>query len=173
MSARLNGFEMRRTSMISDCGRYRWFLTRVWDGWLPVLVFVMLNPSTADGYIDDATIRVCIGRAMRMGCGGIEVVNLFAYRATDPLRLLLAADPVGRENDVWIERVVTGPQTQMVIAAWGVGGTLLLRANEVVRLVCVKRRVPLYCLGTTKDGAPRHPLRVAYDVEPTLWREAA
>ncbi len=160
----------KRDAVISACGLYRYRLTRTWDD-RPPLVYVMLNPSTADALKDDATIRVCMGRAQRMGCGGIVVVNLFAYRATHPEELLLAADPVGPENDQHISAALTGnPHT--VIAAWGVGGNYLRRAWKVAH-TCRMLQVPLHCLGVTKDGNPKHPLRIGYAVQPQPWGDPA
>lgn len=138
---------MIRSAVISPCGQYRYRLDRRWgDG--PTLGFIMLNPSTADAEIDDATIRRCMGFARREGCGGIQVVNLFAYRATDPAHLLTVADPIGPENDLYV-RSLKGP----VVAAWG--------AHPMARKGFFGRH--LLCLGKTKDGYPRHPLYVHRD----------
>src|SRR5438128_1288774 len=92
--AGMSDLMMQRTAEISACGLYRWHLTRTWDDTRPTLVYIMLNPSKADALVDDATIRICIGRAMRMGCGRLVVLNLFAYRATNPLEMMTVADPV-------------------------------------------------------------------------------
>lgn len=141
------------TAILSPCGRYRYRLTRRWgDG--PTCGFVMLNPSTADADQDDPTIRRCIGFAKREGCGGLIVVNLFAWRSTSPLGLLDADDPVGPDADdhllLAIDQV-DGP----LIAAWGVWnrGTRPGDVRAMIGKHCV-------CLGKTKDGHPRHPLYV-------------
>jgi hypothetical protein len=162
---------MIREALISDCGQYRYALLRSWDHALPALVYIMLNPSTADGKIDDATIRICVGRAIRMGCGSIKVVNLFAYRATRPADMVAASDPIGPSNDNYIASSIDPNNTKMVIAAWGSNGKFKMRDLQVV---CQMSRlgVDLYCLGETKDGSPKHPLRIAYAVEPKLWRAA-
>lgn len=91
--------EVATTAGISECGTYRYWLCREWSPGLDSLVWLMLNPSTADATQDDPTIRRCMGFARRWGYGGITVVNLYAYRATNPRDLLTAADPVGPEND--------------------------------------------------------------------------
>lgn len=82
-----------RSAKISVCGRYRYFLERVLPSGDGAMCFVMLNPSTADGEADDATIRRCIYFAGREGCKNLWVVNLFAFRATDPRELLKVDDP--------------------------------------------------------------------------------
>lgn len=74
--------EIKKDATISDCGKYRYRLSRIWEPGRPVATFVMLNPSTADATNDDATIRKCMGFARRWNLGGIHVGNLFAYRAS-------------------------------------------------------------------------------------------
>jgi hypothetical protein len=102
---------------LSPCGTYRYLLGRRIGGGDRVGLWVMLNPSTADANEDDATIRRCIGFARREGCGLLEVVNLFAYRATDPAALRLADDPVGPANDHFISKAVE--RAALVVVAWG------------------------------------------------------
>lgn len=165
-----------RGAEISADGRYRYALWRRWDKTRPRLVFIMLNPSTADAEHDDATIRVCMGRARRMGFGGIRVLNLFALRATDPAELDRADDPVGPEADGWLEKGL-GLQSfgEMTIAAWGDGGLrrglYRPRWREALGIICGDMGHPLHCLALTRAGQPRHPLRVAYAVEPVPWMD--
>lgn len=151
---------MNRTARISSCSRYRYELTRTWGGGL-VLSFVMLNPSTADANIDDATIRRCLAFAKRDSYGGIRVVNLFAYRATEPSVMAQAADPVGPENDAHLLDLFMTDRPA-VVAAWGAGGGLHSR-DFVVRRLAHMMGVDLLCLGTTQNGSPRHPLYVRGD----------
>ena len=101
----------------SPCGRYRWHLARTWDADGSRVAFVALNPSTADATHDDPTIRRCIGFARRWGAGGVDVVNLYAFRATKPRDLFAADDPVGPDNDAWIDAVVA--RADRVVLAWG------------------------------------------------------
>lgn len=166
----MSDLAMTREAVISDCGLYRWNLTRVWDALEPFLVFIMLNPSTADSVVDDPTIRVCMGRAFRMKVGGVLIVNLFAFRSTDPSKMMRAASPVGQWNDYWIARALKG-NARMVIAAWGDLGRHM-RREETVAAMADLAGVPLHCLGTTKAGSPRHPLRIPYAFEPVIWRRA-
>jgi len=114
----------------------------------------MLNPSTADAQRDDPTIRRCTGFARRWGFGGIEVVNLFAWRATKPEELRRASDPVGRLNDRAILRAAR--ECAMTIAAWGNHGAWMGRTDrvlEILRGVCEVR-----VFGLTAIGQPKHPL---------------
>lgn len=152
---------------------YRYELWRRWsDG--PTLAIAMLNPSTASAYEDDPTIRKCIGFAKRLGFGGFRVVNLFAARSTDPKALRHIGDPIGREND---ERIVTVCQSaDRCIVAWGAsdvgGGLIAWRAAEVVRMLR-NRGVPLWCLGRSQQGHPRHPLMLAYSTPLELFDHAS
>jgi hypothetical protein len=157
---------------------YRFQLGRMWDAALPVMVWIMLNPSDADDYIDDPTILACIDFAKRNGCGAILVVNLFAFRSPHPKVMRAAADPVGEANDNHIEAALQSVGAGgFVIAAWGTGGAHLGRDAEVARLID-KHGVELMCFGITKDGHPKHPLarglhRISRDTKPFPLRPAA
>ena len=97
---------MKSDAVISDCGKYRYRLTRKWGYGRPC-GFIMLNPSTADALHDDPTIRRCVGFAKAWGCGALIVVNLFAVRATSPREMMRADDPVGPENKEHVQRAAT------------------------------------------------------------------
>lgn len=144
---------MRKAVAISPCRRFRYALWREWDEALSRLAFIGLNPSTADGEFDDPTIRRCLGFARSWGFGSLAMLNLFALRSTDPGVLQTTEDPVGPDNDLWIESEA-GLAT-MVIAAWGVRGSHLQRASEIL-----PRLSDVHVLGLTKGGQPRHPLYV-------------
>ncbi len=153
---------------------YRYWLARVWDLELPILVWVMLNPSTADAALDDPTIRRCMSFARDTGHGGILVVNLFARRTKSPEVMRAADDPIGPDNDVWLMRAFkraaeTGGK---VVAAWGVHGQFQDRDYAVANLAD-RAGVTLLCLGKTQGGDPRHPLYVKGGTAFTPLREAA
>lgn len=167
MNATLFGTEdsMLRDAAISDCGRYRWSLTRIWKvtGKRDLLGIIMLNPSTADAMQDDPTIRKCIGYAKRWGFNGLTVRNLFHLRATDPKEMLAAADPVGPSNeDLYLGLLDTCPT---ILCAWGNHGAHLGRDRVVISLLktCGAN---LVCLGVNRDGSPKHPLDLASDLAP-------
>lgn len=152
------------TARLSDCGTYRYELGRRWaDG--PIVTWVMLNPSTADATQDDRTIGRCIEFSKAWGFGGLVVVNLFAFRATEPAALKAADDPVGPENDAAISSAVE--QAPLVVAAWGVHGGLVGRDRRVTELI--EESGEVVCLGTTKDGYPCHPLYLKGDTERIPW----
>lgn len=154
---------------LSDDELYRYTLGRRWGALddRGAAVFVMLNPSTADATLDDPTVRRCIGFAKSLGCGGVHVVNLYAYRATRPSDLWKAADPVGPENDEILRGTFRAAHEEMrpIIAAWGANAKPE-RVQQVVRLA---GSAPLSALGVTKDGHPRHPLYLRRDATPEPW----
>jgi hypothetical protein len=144
-----------RDALLSECGRYRWWLRRSWEGGDGRSVcFVMLNPSTADSLVDDPTIRRCVGFARSWGYSSLVVRNLFALRATNPDELLTAPDPTGGEEGDRHLRLAG--ESDRVVAAWGAGAPFA-RPRRALELLA---GVPLYCLGVTKNGDPRHPLYV-------------
>lgn len=149
----MTGLFMKMNAKISPCGLYRYNLSRQW-GSGPVCTFVMLNPSTADADQDDPTIRRCLAFARREKCESLLVVNLFAFRATNPKNLSLALDPVGPENDGEIKKAfnLARENDWPIIAAWGSNKFADERAKRVAQWG------PLSCLGVTKHGHPRHPL---------------
>lgn len=144
-------------AILSACGLYRFRLERWWGDGAP-MVFVMLNPSTADADNDDPTIRRCVKFAKRENCGGLVVVNLYAWCATDPKELKNARDPIGFPNLAHLFRVVREQRAHggPIVCAWGAGA-------KGVRIPLVLWSAKLYALGVTKDGHPRHPLYVKGD----------
>jgi hypothetical protein len=143
---------MQTGAELSSCKTYRYALWRRWSDAPPVL-FVMLNPSTADESQDDPTIRRCISFAKQWGHGGIIVGNLFAFRSPYPRDLQTTTDPIGPENNHWLERLAK--QSDAVVGAWGNHGRLMNRGQGVAALF-----PSMLCLGLTKLGQPRHPLYV-------------
>ena len=154
------------TAIYSDCERYRYSLTRVWDPEGSKAMFVMLNPSTATEVQNDPTVERCERRARALGHGAFRVTNIFAWRDTDPRAMRAAADPVGPENDATI---ASGAHwADQIIAAWGTHGAHRDRGPEVEALLRAVGQ-PIYHLGLTRDGHPRHPLYIAYSARPMLW----
>lgn len=151
---------------------YRYALTRTWNPGGPVVAFVMLNPSTADAFRSDPTIRRCLGFARAWACGGLAVCNLFGLRATDPSALRGHPDPVGPDADLVLADILGAGRVSHVIAAWGVHGTHLDRDRQVAALLA-RTGHPLYCLGTTAAGHPRHPLYVRADAPLVPFRPPA
>src|SRR5579883_1277250 len=145
-------------------GPYRYNLWRVWDATLPKVTFILLNPSTADATLDDPTVRRCVGFARAWGFGSLELVNLFAYRATHPRQLKTAPDPVGPANDDAILRAVNS--AQLVIVGWGTHGRLYSRDRAILRLLPDS----IHCLGVTETGLPCHPLYLKRETAPVPYR---
>lgn len=154
---------------LSDCGRYRFLLWRVWAPALPPLGVVMLNPSTADASVNDPTITRVIKRAAKAHYGGIIVGNLYAWRATEPRRMFEdAANPVGNGNDAHLAMI--GKLCPTVLCAWGTKGE---RSRATLVMEMLRNMTPpkptLVHLGLTKDGHPKHPLYIPSDRRMEHW----
>ena len=151
---------VRSSATLSDCGRFRYRLARNWSESAdePVLLFVMLNPSTADAEINDPTIKRCMSFARAEGFGGIEVVNLFAYRATKPAVLRSAGWQVGPKNDHHITQAAS--TASGVCVAWGAhaGHPVATARVQQVMPMLWSIRGELLCLHITASGHPSHPL---------------
>ncbi len=154
------------TAVYSDCECYRYSLTRVWNPAGRKALFVMLNPSTATEVQNDPTVERCERRARTLGFGAFQVTNIFAWRDTDPRKMRAAADPIGPEND---DAILAGVDwADQIVAAWGTHGTHLERGPAVEQLLRGTKQ-PLFHLGLTKDGHPKHPLYIAYSQQPQHW----
>jgi hypothetical protein len=153
-------------AIFSPDDRYRYALWRLWDEDKGVLCIIGLNPSTADAVNNDPTVERCQRRARMMGYGGLRMANIFAYRATDPKRMLAAPDPVGPENDAAI--LQAAKDSALVVCAWGAHGAHLDRGRAVAKMLR-EAGVELYCLGVTDGGQPFHPLYIPYVTLPRPW----
>jgi len=143
-------------AVVDETGKYRYLLSRDWGLFGESnckVAWIMLNPSTADANIDDPTIRRCKTFSTLWGYDSLVVVNLYALRATNPKHLLETIDPVGERNGDYIRKAIR--ESQLVVAAWG---AFKLGVPGAIRPIL--HEVNLSCLGTTKDGHPKHPLYV-------------
>jgi hypothetical protein len=155
---------MIKGAQFSDCRKYRYALWRTWENDSHV-TFIGLNPSTADETDDDPTIRRCINFAKSWGFGGIEMLNLFAFRATSPKEMMKCSEPIGSENNDFLKMYLNkgGPN----IACWGNYGEYLNREKEVIELL---GKSNLSILGLTGKGQPKHPLYLKRNIEPIhVW----
>ena len=152
-------------ALYSDDEVYRFQLTRVWGDGAGVL-FIMLNPSTATELANDPTVERCEQRARRWGYQGFSVANIFAYRATLPVDLKRAADPVGVGNDAILASLAQ--EAGAVLCAWGHHGAYLGRGLATERALR-GTGLALSHLGLTKGGHPRHPLYLGYAQQPERW----
>lgn len=167
-------------AVLSDCGKYRFLLSRHWggytiyeDGFDHTVNFVMLNPSTADAHDDDPTIRRCIRFAKSWGYNGLTVTNLYPLRAKDPAKLETAASPRGPLDQFGLSRnnsylVSEATRSPLVVCAWGAGADPGWAAEVVLTLRKLK---PLMALRLTKAGYPCHPLRLPANLTPILFAE--
>ncbi len=151
---------MRAGATIIDT--YRYTLWREWNPDGPRITFLMLNPSTADAFVDDPTLRRCVGFAQTWGFGMLSVVNLFAYRSPSPRELLTVADPVGPENNAYILQAAA--QSTCLVAAWGSYGHYCGRDCAVMELLSAYTS-RMFCLARNADNTPKHPLYIRNGTE--------
>jgi hypothetical protein len=151
----------------SHCEKYRYKLWRVWDESLPVLYFILMNPSTADEHDNDPTIsRQCV-RAKSLGFGAVCILNCGAIRCTDSRKAWADEDPVGPYNLETISEEVRNNPSAMFIAGWGKPAAYFGADRPVVAIFKEMER-SLHALAINGDGSPRHPLYIGYNVEPKI-----
>lgn len=161
---------VRRSAILSDDERYRYLLLREWDDTLPTATIVMLNPSTADALVDDATIRRLAGEkgfARRWACGAVMVVNLYGLRATDPAELWTADDPVGPDNDahLYAAAQMAAETGGPLIGGWGAQA----KPERIAEVLAIPGMDRIQALAVTNAGQPSHPLYLPGDLTPQPW----
>jgi hypothetical protein len=159
-----------KTAIISDDGVYRYALSRDTGVGKDVVAFIGVNPSTADAHQDDATIRKLYGFGARNNIRKWVVGNLFAYRATDVRGLKTATDPEGPEADAHLANIFR--QCDYAVFGWGSLAKLPRHLRfrwALVRDIALMADCATYCIGTTKDGQPKHPLMTPYCTPITRW----
>lgn len=149
--------EVEKTCQMSLCHKYRYSLCRQWGDGGNVL-FIGLNPSTADHLIDDPTIRRCIDFTKRLGFNCFYMANLFSYRATDPKDMKASSEPIGKDTDAHLWHLCE--TAEVIIFCWGNHGSYMGRSQEVKEMLePFKRKIK--CFGLNKSGEPKHPLYLA------------
>jgi hypothetical protein len=146
---------MKLNAKLSPDRVYRYRLSRIWNDNVPPLMWLMLNPSTADESRDDPTIRRCIGYSINFGFGGIVIHNLFAYRSTDWEKLKYINDPVGPDND---DGIIDDAVKLKVVCGWGnhaLDPKLIWRLDAVFAFLF---GLDLNYLKLTSRKTPNHPL---------------
>lgn len=159
---------VKKSAILSKDRKYRYYLLRSWDPSKTMLVFVGLNPSVADENEDDATVRWLKGYAHEHGYGSVAIVNLFAFRATDPSEMLAARFPIQEpdtsNNDHAILTACTTTKC-IVVCGWGRHGSYLSRDRVALRLFH-QHAIKPHALAFNKDGSPHHPLRLSHKARP-------
>jgi hypothetical protein len=163
---------MLRDARLTSDGLYRLWLRREWDVGCRIVVFVMLNPSTGDGKVDDATIRRCIAFAQAWGYDGLRIVNLCSFRTPNPTvmyehLLRTHRDPAlsGRDMKAMIDAIARA-DTALVVAAWGKVRPIL---DDRVLHICEAASwmgKPMHALQLNLDGSPAHPLYLRGNLKP-------
>lgn len=158
---------VQSTSGAVICGPYRYLLWREWHPDRPGLLWIMLNPSTANETEEDPTLRRCMTFSRAWSYGKLEVVNLYAWRTPSPSDLACVPSPIGSENDCYIQKAAL--RAARIIVAWGAHPIAQERARQVLALL----NQPVWCLGTTRAGHPRHPLYLRREAEPCPFEPKA
>lgn len=153
---------MIKDAVISNCGDYRYALWRIWDSKLPKVMFIMLNPSTADANEDDPTIRRCINFARAWGYGGLYVGNIYAYRATNPKDLAFNGYLIGEHNSKSL--LYMAEKCDKIICAWGNNINRLENPIHILKSMGIGDK--LHYLRLAKTGQPCHPLYLPSDLVP-------
>ncbi len=161
---------MENTCHFSPDRRHRYSLVHRWNPLFGdrLILWIGLNPSTADEAQLDPTLTRIAAFSKREGFDGFWMANLFALRTPYPKEMMAAPDPVGPENDTSL--LAAADRCERIVAAWGVCGEFQARADAVAQLF---RGRELWCLGTTQDGHPRHPLYVAAKQPLVRWTPRA
>ena len=156
---------MEKDATFSLDREFRYSRSRIWDADKEKVLFIMLNPSTADADNDDPTIRRCIGFAKSWGFGGLYVCNLYGYRATDPNELVKRANLrmqiIGFANSDEMRRI--SRRCEKVVFAWG--AKKIGKLHEIVVNDVCKLFPDAYYIAQSKDGHPRHPLYLKADLQ--------
>ena len=155
-----------KNATFSNCRKYRYSLSRIWDKKKKLVLFIGLNPSTANEEVDDPTIRRCINYVENWGYGGLIMANLFAYRVTLPSGLKKVKYPIGEDNDKYI--MTLSKKADITVAAWGNNGNLYGRDKQVFDLI-----PNLMCLKLNKSGQPAHPLYLKKNIKLTKFLDYA
>ncbi len=154
------------SAVFSPCQRYRYVLTREWAPG-KTLAMVACNPSKATASEGDATVDRQVTRARLLGFGRFVMLNLFAFRSTDPAGLLTVKDPVGPDNDYWLFKEAR--HADMVICAWGNASPLVPERAARVKAMLDADDIPLHFLRMNLDGNPSHPLYLKLGLAPQRW----
>lgn len=171
---------VRSNAIFSDCGRFRYWLERIWDPERPILPWVLLNGSTAGSVRNDPTVRRVIGFTRKWRFGGLWLVNAYAAMATKPRDLLAMEENVGPLNRSYVRKTVRDAWRHArnlsdtpelpVIVGWGNHGAHGGQDRRVLEWISgAGVPVRLQCLGVTKQGCPRHPLYCAADATPVRY----
>lgn len=147
----------------SECRTYRYALYRHWRNGGKIVQFIGLNPSTADETHDDPTLRRCINFARDWGFDGLCMTNLFAYRLTDSSKLKAVENPVGEDNDQWLD--VVAEEAALIVACWGPKGVLMKRDTAIKRMLEGR----LHSIRKTSGGHPEHPLYLPKILTPEIF----
>ncbi len=151
-------FPQEAWACFSEDDKYRYKLSRLIDIGKGKIVWCMLNPSTANAFILDPTLRKCLEFSKRWGFRQMSIINLYALRATNPKELYKVKYPIGMEND----NAISGEceNADMIICGWG--QEKIVKSYNFDKMKKYFKNKHVCCLGTNKDDSPKHPLYLPY-----------
>jgi hypothetical protein len=158
--------DLERMAVISRCERYRYALMRAWSDGPRRVMFVGLNPSTADGMVEDPTLRRCIGFARAWGYDGLWMANLYGLRSPKPRALRLVDDPIGPTTDHWLAHM--RERSDLVVACWGADPMATPERVAAVRAIVGDE---LHAIRVTKTRRPEHPLYLPGELRPIPYHQ--
>lgn len=164
---KIDPYNIGNGATFSSCAKYRYSLWRTFCFGPRRCVFIMLNPSTADHLTNDRSVAKCEKYARKWGYDSMAVLNLFAWRATDPRKMKKVALPVGPENDAQILEACK--DAALVVAAWSNHGRHLNR-SLCVRTLLRRAGIKLHALHVNITSEPAHPLYLPYSLKPKVFK---
>jgi hypothetical protein len=159
------------SAVLSKCNKYRYKLYREVDLFKEkTIAYFGINPSTADATIDDATVKKWRGFTERNNGKRFIVGNVFAYRATDVSELSKTSEPIGIENPKYLAEIIA--EADVLVPCWGSRNKIPkhLRGELDNFMELLKQSgKPIFCLGKTLSGDPKHPLMLGYSTQLVEW----
>lgn len=158
--SRLALHNVRASADVTPCGRWRRSLVRDWtlEGETPrTILWIGMNPSTADALSDDPTCAREQGFSRLWGFTRYLKGNVMDWRATFPTDVPLDPTLASTEtNHTTIAQMAQ--EASLIVAAWGKLPKSLVHLARPAAEVLYRSNTPIVCLGRNGDGSPKHPL---------------
>jgi hypothetical protein len=162
----------RSGAKFSECRNYRYALWRIWDDSKPLVMFIGLNPSTANESGDDPTIRRVRAISKNLGYGGVYMMNCFPFVSTDPDALRDYDKTISQQHHFMVnnrELKEVAEKCRDIVFAWGNFKVVkdLGRDIELIRVFQDAK-----ALHINKNGSPKHPLYCKTDIQPVQFNQS-
>lgn len=158
------GSGVKGDAVMSEDGRYRQVMRRWLGETFPdeYILFIGMNPSTADATVDDPTCAREWTFARREGFSAMVKCNVGDYRATDPK--MLVAPGVVAVSPANIPAILEAAKGagRVVLCHGKLNKALATAGRELVEALR-SSGIELWCFGSNADGSPKHPLYMRAD----------